>query len=161
MVGTLRLKSNGESKIAESKAALCCGFAIALRALFLGILCSLIASRKLAMTQYCAMFIKNWRCDLVALILSLREALASWQATVPSIQRRLIASLTLAMTQEISKAQLDHTKNMRIAYQKCAQNRASTFHYTPPPTLAHNTRPRHACGCMPCESNIPAPSPAH
>ena len=30
--------SNGESKIAESKAALCCGFAIALRALFLGIL---------------------------------------------------------------------------------------------------------------------------
>ncbi|MDE7196972.1 MAG: hypothetical protein K2N69_08145 [Helicobacter sp.] len=34
MVGTLRLKSNRESKIAESKAALCCGFAIALRALF-------------------------------------------------------------------------------------------------------------------------------
>ena len=30
--------SNGESKIAESKARLCCGFAIALRALFLGIL---------------------------------------------------------------------------------------------------------------------------
>ncbi|MDE7196656.1 MAG: hypothetical protein K2N69_06535, partial [Helicobacter sp.] len=38
VVGTLRLKSNRESKIAESKAALCCGFAIALRALFLGIL---------------------------------------------------------------------------------------------------------------------------
>ena len=62
--------SNGESKIAESKAALCCGFAIALRALFLvipiviasirwnawqstvyearimGILCLLIASGK-------------------------------------------------------------------------------------------------------------------
>ena len=33
-----RIMSNGESKIAESKAALCCGFAIALRALFLGIL---------------------------------------------------------------------------------------------------------------------------
>ena len=31
--------SNGESKIAESKARLCYGFAIALRALFLGILC--------------------------------------------------------------------------------------------------------------------------
>ena len=30
--------SNGKSKIAKSKAALCCGFAIALRALFLGIL---------------------------------------------------------------------------------------------------------------------------
>ncbi|MDE7196375.1 MAG: hypothetical protein K2N69_05095 [Helicobacter sp.] len=30
--------SNGESKIAESKAALCCGFGIALRALFLVIL---------------------------------------------------------------------------------------------------------------------------
>ena len=28
--------SNGESKIAESKAALCCGFAIALRTLFIG-----------------------------------------------------------------------------------------------------------------------------
>ncbi|MDE7195601.1 MAG: hypothetical protein K2N69_01115 [Helicobacter sp.] len=38
MVGTLRLKSNGESKIAIFKAALCYGFAIALRALFLGIL---------------------------------------------------------------------------------------------------------------------------
>ena len=43
--------SNGESKIAISKAALCCGFAIALRALFLGILCLLIASLTLAMTQ--------------------------------------------------------------------------------------------------------------
>ena len=43
--------SNGESKIAESKAALCCGFAIALRALFLGILCLLIASLALAMTH--------------------------------------------------------------------------------------------------------------
>ena len=31
--------SNGESKIVIFKAALCCGFAIALRALFLGILC--------------------------------------------------------------------------------------------------------------------------
>ena len=30
--------------------------------------------------------------------LSLREALASWQSTVSSIHRRLIASLTLAMT---------------------------------------------------------------
>ncbi|MDE7195660.1 MAG: hypothetical protein K2N69_01410, partial [Helicobacter sp.] len=38
VVGTLRLKSNGESKIAIFKAALCYGFAIALRALFLGIL---------------------------------------------------------------------------------------------------------------------------
>ncbi|MDE7196783.1 MAG: hypothetical protein K2N69_07180, partial [Helicobacter sp.] len=34
VAGTLRLKSNGESKIAESKAALCYGFAIALRTLF-------------------------------------------------------------------------------------------------------------------------------
>ena len=33
-----RIMSNGESKIAIFKAALCCGFAIALRALFLGIL---------------------------------------------------------------------------------------------------------------------------
>ncbi|MDE7196430.1 MAG: hypothetical protein K2N69_05380, partial [Helicobacter sp.] len=30
-----RIMSNGESKIVESKAALCCGFAIALRALFI------------------------------------------------------------------------------------------------------------------------------
>ncbi|MDE7196064.1 MAG: hypothetical protein K2N69_03465 [Helicobacter sp.] len=43
--------SNGESKIAIFKVALCCGFAIALRALFLGFLCSLIASLTLAMTQ--------------------------------------------------------------------------------------------------------------
>ena len=38
-------------EIAESKARLCYGFAIALRALFLGILCSLIASLALAMTN--------------------------------------------------------------------------------------------------------------
>ena len=40
----VKIKSNGESKIAESKAALCYGFAIALRALFRVILCSLIAT---------------------------------------------------------------------------------------------------------------------
>ncbi|MDE6044577.1 MAG: hypothetical protein K2F85_03545, partial [Helicobacter sp.] len=39
VAGTLRLKSNGESKIAIFKARLCCGFAIALRALLLGIVC--------------------------------------------------------------------------------------------------------------------------
>ncbi|MDE7196449.1 MAG: hypothetical protein K2N69_05475, partial [Helicobacter sp.] len=33
-----RIMSNGESKIVIFKARLCCGFAIALRALFLGIL---------------------------------------------------------------------------------------------------------------------------
>ena len=55
--------SNGESKIVESKAALCCGFAIALRALFLGILCLLIASLALAMTQKNLMFNMKWRCD--------------------------------------------------------------------------------------------------
>ena len=32
----VKIKSNGESKMAESKAALCYGFAIALRALFVG-----------------------------------------------------------------------------------------------------------------------------
>ncbi|MDE7197125.1 MAG: hypothetical protein K2N69_08935 [Helicobacter sp.] len=46
--------SNRESKIAIFKAALCCGFAIALRALFLGFLCSLIASLALAMTKNAA-----------------------------------------------------------------------------------------------------------
>ncbi|MDE7195633.1 MAG: hypothetical protein K2N69_01275, partial [Helicobacter sp.] len=51
VVGTLRLKSNRESKITIFKAALCCGFAIALRALFLGILCSLIATLTLATTR--------------------------------------------------------------------------------------------------------------
>ena len=50
--------SKGDSKIAIFKAALCCGFAIALRALFLGILCLLIASatpaqrQKIAHTKY-------------------------------------------------------------------------------------------------------------
>ncbi|MDE7196670.1 MAG: hypothetical protein K2N69_06605 [Helicobacter sp.] len=43
--------SNGESKIVIFKAALCCGFTIALRALFLGILCLLIASLTLATTE--------------------------------------------------------------------------------------------------------------
>ncbi|MDE5816124.1 MAG: hypothetical protein K2H55_01285, partial [Helicobacter sp.] len=47
-----RIMSNGESKIAIFKAALCYGFAIALRALFLVIR----------------------RCDLVALLLSLRAS---------------------------------------------------------------------------------------
>ncbi|MDE7195833.1 MAG: hypothetical protein K2N69_02300, partial [Helicobacter sp.] len=37
-LGILESMSNGESKIAIFKAALCYGFAIALRALFLGIL---------------------------------------------------------------------------------------------------------------------------
>ena len=37
-----RIMSNRESKIAESKARLCCGFAIALRALFLGIVCFVV-----------------------------------------------------------------------------------------------------------------------
>ncbi|MDE7195468.1 MAG: hypothetical protein K2N69_00440, partial [Helicobacter sp.] len=53
------------SKIAISKAALCCGFAIALRALFLGIL-----------RFYC-------HCE---------RAWRAWQSTVSSIQRRLIAT---------------------------------------------------------------------
>ena len=50
--------SNGESKIAESKARLCCGFAIALRALFRVILCFFVGDSVpvdcfalLAMTQ--------------------------------------------------------------------------------------------------------------
>ena len=48
--------SNGESKIAIFKARLCCGFAIALRALFLGILyygipCLLIATRLVPFTM--------------------------------------------------------------------------------------------------------------
>ena len=53
VAGKIESMSNGESKIAIFKAALCYGFAIALRALFLGILCSLIATRltPLAMTQ--------------------------------------------------------------------------------------------------------------
>ncbi|MDE7196853.1 MAG: hypothetical protein K2N69_07535, partial [Helicobacter sp.] len=38
VVGTLESMSNGESKIAIFKARLCYGFAIALRALFLGVL---------------------------------------------------------------------------------------------------------------------------
>ena len=52
--------SNRESKIVIFKAALCCGFAIALRALFLVIR----------------------RCDFSRIILSLREALASWQSNM-------------------------------------------------------------------------------
>ncbi|MDE7195399.1 MAG: hypothetical protein K2N69_00070, partial [Helicobacter sp.] len=71
-----RIMSNGESKIAESKAALCYGFAIALRALFLGIL-----------RFYC-------HCERVQ---------RAWQSTVcearvMKILCRSIASLTLAMT---------------------------------------------------------------
>ena len=88
--------SNGESKIAIFKAALCCGFAIALRALFLGIL------------PYSPSFAERVRGWVVMLrrsrnISSLREALASWQSTVyeariMGILCRSIATLTLAMT---------------------------------------------------------------
>ncbi|MDE7196159.1 MAG: hypothetical protein K2N69_03955 [Helicobacter sp.] len=61
VAGTLRLKSNGESKIVIFKAALCCGFAIALRALFLGILqeatyLSLRASARTRGNQPCRAF---------------------------------------------------------------------------------------------------------
>ena len=43
--------SNGESKIAIFKAALCCGFAIALRAFFIGDSMPLDCFASLAMTQ--------------------------------------------------------------------------------------------------------------
>ena len=75
--------SNGESKITESKAALCYGFVIALRALFLVIR----------------------RCDFSRtpfVIASIRKN--AWQsnvyeARIMGILCRLIASLALAMTQ--------------------------------------------------------------
>ena len=66
--------SNGESKIARFKAARCCGFAIALRALFRVILCFFVGDSLLvdcfallAMTQKNLMFNMKWRLDLVAL----------------------------------------------------------------------------------------------
>ena len=85
--------SNKESKIVIFKAALCCGFAIALRALFLVIL---------PYSPSLAEGVRGWVVMLRRSrnISSLREALASWQTTVSSIHRRLIASLTLAMTHE-------------------------------------------------------------
>ncbi|MDE7196873.1 MAG: hypothetical protein K2N69_07635 [Helicobacter sp.] len=80
MVGTSRLKSNGESKIAIFKAALCCGFAIALRALFLVIR----------------------RCDFsrTPFVIASEPVGRAWQSTVLSIHRRLIASLTLTTTKQ-------------------------------------------------------------
>ena len=78
VAGNITLVSNGESKIAIFKAALCYGFAIALRALFL-----VIRRRDFSRTIHCV-------------IASVRKD--AWQSTVSSIQRRLIASLTLAMT---------------------------------------------------------------
>ncbi|MDE7196578.1 MAG: hypothetical protein K2N69_06140, partial [Helicobacter sp.] len=65
----------GESKIVIFKAALCCGFAIALRALFLGIL---------SYSPSLAEGVRGWVVMLRQSrnILSLREALVSWQSTV-------------------------------------------------------------------------------
>ncbi|MDE7196590.1 MAG: hypothetical protein K2N69_06200, partial [Helicobacter sp.] len=91
-----------ESKIAESKAALCCGFAIALRALFLGVLCPLpcgggkgVGCHVEAKPKHLKIFTtrdsspaKQVQHDIV----SLREALASRQSTVSSVQRCLIAA---------------------------------------------------------------------
>ena len=54
VAGRIESMSNGESKIAESKARLCYGFAMALHALFLGILYLLLASLTLATTKYFA-----------------------------------------------------------------------------------------------------------
>ncbi|MDE7195872.1 MAG: hypothetical protein K2N69_02500, partial [Helicobacter sp.] len=73
------------SKIAIFKAALCCGFAIALRALFLGIL---------PYSPSLAEGVRGWVVMLRRSrnISSLREALASWQTNVLSIHRRLIAA---------------------------------------------------------------------
>ena len=113
--------SNGESKIAESKAALCYGFAIALRALFLGILCwgipcLLIASLTLAMTHPLppehregaeTYNNKNGRiggATLVALIVSLRASVRTRgkqpcaKLEIMGVLCSLIASLALAMT---------------------------------------------------------------
>ena len=92
MAGTLRLKSNGESKIVIFKAALCYGFAITLRALFLGILCPLIASLTLAMT-------KNSACKNIYRHCS--EQRASEAIERVGCSRRLLATrlAPLAMTQ--------------------------------------------------------------
>ncbi|MDE7197220.1 MAG: hypothetical protein K2N69_09430 [Helicobacter sp.] len=70
--------SNRESKVVIFKAALCCGFAIALRALFLVI----------------------WRCDFSRThwVIASEHNVRAWQSTVSSIHRRLIATLALAMT---------------------------------------------------------------
>ena len=75
--------SNGESKIAIFKAALCCGFAIALRALFLVIR----------------------RCDFsrTPFVIASEHNVRAWQPTVckariMGILCLLIATLTLAMT---------------------------------------------------------------
>ena len=81
--------SNGESKIAIFKAALCCGFAIALRALFLGIL---------PYSPSLAEGVRGWVVMLRRSrnILSLREALASWQSTVYEAKIMRILCLLIA-----------------------------------------------------------------
>ena len=126
--------SNGESKIAESKAALCYGFAIALRALFLGILrfychCERPLERVAIKHVKC-----SWTFDCFAyarsdtstrhcseqhasvaineqqipkriptrLLATRLKPLAMTQSTVSSVQRRLIATLALAITRRTS-----------------------------------------------------------
>ena len=53
--------SNGESKIAIFKAALCCGFAIALRALFLGIVCFVVGDSVLV--DCFALLARTYHCE--------------------------------------------------------------------------------------------------
>ena len=85
--------SNGESKIAESKVALCYGFAIALRALFLGIL---------PYSPSLAEGVRGWVVMLRRSrnILSLREALALWQPTV--CEARIMGILCLLIASAIA-----------------------------------------------------------
>ena len=94
--------SNGESKIAESKAALCCGFAIALRALFLGILCLLIASLTLAMTQNSTYKNIHRHCEQAQ-----RASVAINKQRIPI---RLIATrlAPLAMTRDNDVSSMQH-----------------------------------------------------
>ncbi|MDE7195602.1 MAG: hypothetical protein K2N69_01120, partial [Helicobacter sp.] len=106
-LGILESMSNGESKIAIFKAALCCGFAIALRALFLGIL-SYSPSPAEGVRGWVVMLRRSRN------ILSLREALASWQSTVLGIHGRLIASLALAMTHPLPPPQGRGTMEVRL-----------------------------------------------
>ena len=88
-----RIMSNGESKIVIFKAALCCGFAIALRALFLGIL---------------------YKC--LSVIARGASLAAINEQRIPV---RLIATLTLAMTKiahaKFSIVMLSETKHCIIA----------------------------------------------
>ena len=126
-------------EIAESKAALCCGFAIALRALFLGIL---------SYSPSLAEGVRGWVVMLSVSEISCHCERPLGRAAIneQGIPRRLIATLTLAMTQNsthknvhrhVERSETSHHHSKQHANMPTNNHRIPNTHHHKA-TISHN-----------------------